>query len=170
MKQRQATSVWFVFQPKRRERMGQMVAPAIPDAVAVIDRMAMATVPIRSSVRAKRMAVPETVAIASERRNQAMRKMTAWRSFAATFIVFQSESQAKDVYARQERILPPEIPVLRGGPGRSFSHIEAGIVKTNHQIPTKRRAILRASVEETFNFDMTNRMSIQMIWTDTAAM
>lgn len=146
-----------------------MEAPAIPDAVAVMERMAMATVPIRNSVRAKRIAVPETVAMASERRNQAMRKMTAWRSFAATFIVFQSETQAKEVYAIQERILPPEIPVRRGGPGRSLSHIEAGIVKTNHQIPTKNRAILRARVEETFSFDMTKRISMQIIWTETAA-
>jgi hypothetical protein len=89
---------------------------------------------------------------------------------AATFIVFQSEDQAKDVYARQQRILPPEIPVLRGGPGRSLSQSEAGIVKTNHQIPTKRRAILRARVEETFNFDIANRISMQIIWTETAAM
>jgi hypothetical protein len=132
MKQRQATRVWFVFHPKRRDRIGQIEAPAIPDAVAVMERMAMGTVPMRSSVRAKRIAVPETVAMASESRNQAMRKMTAWRSLAATFMVFQSETQAKDVYARQERILPPEIPVLRGGPGRSLSHFEAGIVKTNH--------------------------------------
>lgn len=150
--------------------MGQIEAPAIPDAVAVMERIAMATVPIRNSVLAKRIAVPDTVAMASERRNQAMRKMTAWRSLAATFIVFQSEDQAKDVYARQQRILPPEIPVLRGGPGRSLSQSEAGIVKTNHQIPTKRRAILRARVEETFNFDIANRISMQIIWTETAAM
>jgi len=51
-----------------------------------------------------------------------------------------------------------------------LSHIEAGIVKTNHQIPTNRRAILRARVEETCNLDMTNRISMQMIWTETAAM
>jgi hypothetical protein len=150
--------------------MGQIVAPAIPDAVAVIDKMAIGTVPIRSSVRAKRIAVPETVAMASERRNQAMRKMTACRSFAATLTVFQRETHAKDVYARQERIRPPEMPVLRGGPGRSLSHSEAGIVKTNHQMPTKRRTTLRARVEETFNFDIKKRMSMLKIWTETAAM
>jgi len=97
MKQRQATSVWFVSQPKRRERMGQIDAPAMPEAVAVMERIAMGTVPIRNSVRAKRIAVPETVAMASERRNQAIRKITAWRNFAATFTVFHRDTQAKDV-------------------------------------------------------------------------
>ena len=51
-----------------------------------------------------------------------------------------------------------------------MSHIEAGTVNTNHQMPTKRRAILRASVDETFSFDMIKRINMQIIWTETAAM
>ena len=79
--------------------MGQRKAPAMPEDVTVILRIAIGTVPIFSSVRAKRMAVPETVATASERMNQAMRKMVIWRSFTATLTVFQTEPQAKTRYA-----------------------------------------------------------------------
>ena len=43
-------------------------------------------------------AVPETVAIASERRNQAIRKTATCRNFAAAFIVFHKEAQAKETY------------------------------------------------------------------------
>jgi hypothetical protein len=49
--------------------IGQIKAPAIPDVVAIIDNMATAMVPIFSSVLAKRIAVPDTVATASESRN-----------------------------------------------------------------------------------------------------
>jgi hypothetical protein len=143
--------------------MGQIEAPAMPDAVAVMESRAIATVPILNSVRAKRIAVPDKVAIASERRNQAMRKMTAWRSFTATLIVLQRETHANDVYARHERNRPPDIPVLSGGPGRSFSHIEDGIVNINHHVPTNKRTTLSGSVDETFIFDMKKRMSILSI-------
>lgn len=61
--------VLLVFSLKRRDMIGQVKAPHIPDEVAVIDRSAIATVPIFSSVRAKSIAVPDTVAIASESRN-----------------------------------------------------------------------------------------------------
>lgn len=61
--------VRLVLSLKWREIRGQVKAPAMPEEVAVIDRSAIATVPILSSVRAKSIAVPETVAIASESRN-----------------------------------------------------------------------------------------------------
>jgi hypothetical protein len=96
MRRIQATIVWFVGRRKRRDRMGQTKAPAIPEPVAVIESRAMATVPMWSSVRAKRIAVPETVATASERRNHAMRKMTICRSCRASLMVRKRESQAKE--------------------------------------------------------------------------
>jgi predicted ATP-grasp superfamily ATP-dependent carboligase len=98
MRMIQATMVWFVFKANRRDKIGHINAPAIPALVAVIDSRAMATVSIFNSVRANKMAVPEMVAMASERRNHAIRNITAWRSWKATFIVFQSEIQAKEMY------------------------------------------------------------------------
>ena len=51
-----------------------------------------------------------------------------------------------------------------------MSHFAAGIVKANHQIPTKKRTSLSASVEETFILDMRKRIKLLKIWTETAAM
>lgn len=76
--------------------MGQTKAPAMPELVAVMDKSAMETVPICSSVRANKIAVPETVAMASDSKNQEMRKITAWRSFAAILMVFHTETQANE--------------------------------------------------------------------------
>lgn len=167
----QATIVRFVFSAYRREITGHTKAPAIPDDVTVMERSAIATVPILSSVRANKIAVPETVATASESRNQAMRKMTACLSFSATLMVFQRERHAKEIYARQERSFDvPEIPVLRGGPGRSRSQSEDGIVNANHQTPTRKRTRRRGSVDETEVLDMRNRRRMLRIWTNTAAM
>jgi hypothetical protein len=167
----QAPIVRFVFSAYRREMTGQTKAPAIPDDVAVIDKRAIATVPIFNSVRANKIAVPETVAIASESRNHAMRKITACLSLSATLMVFKRDIQAKDIYARQERSFEaPGMPVLRGGPGRSRSHSEEGIVKANHQTPTRKRTRRRGSVDETEVLDMRNRRRMLRIWTNTAAM
>ena len=88
-----ASIVWFDFSPKRFDMMGQVNAPAIPEVVAMIETTAMAVDAICSSVFAKRIAVPDIVAIASERRNQATRKIAACRNFTATLIVFQSDTQ-----------------------------------------------------------------------------
>jgi hypothetical protein len=96
IKRIQATMVRFVWRPNLRDIIGQQYAPAIPDAVAVMERRAMGTVPILSSVRAKRIAVPEIVATASDRRNQATRKITICFSLAATLIVFHRDSQANE--------------------------------------------------------------------------
>jgi hypothetical protein len=93
-------------------------APAIPDEVAVIDNRAIATVPILNSVRAKSIAVLPIVAMASERRNQAMRNITTCRSLAATLMVFHSDPHANEVYVKHERKFPPPEMALRGGPGR----------------------------------------------------
>jgi len=131
----------------------------------------MATVPIFNSVRANKIAVPDTVAIASERRNHAMRKMTACLSLMAIFRVFQSDNQAKEIYARQERNLDVfEIPVCRGGPGLSRSQIDEGIVNTNHHTPTRNKTRRRGSVDETLVLDRRNRRRMLRIWTNTAAM
>lgn len=43
-------------------------------------------------------------------------------------------------------------------------------MKANHQIPTKNRTNLSASVDEAFIFDMMKRIKILKIWTETAAM
>jgi hypothetical protein len=166
----QVTMVRFVCRPKRLEIIGQKNAPAIPDAVAVIDKRAIGTVPILNSVLAKIIAVPEIVAIASDRINQAIRKITTCFSFAATLIVFQSDSQANETYAKNDRHLPRfEIAFLRGGPGRVRSHKEEGIVNTNHQSPTKNKTIRRGRVDDTDVFDMRKRSKILRTWTKTAA-
>ena len=145
----QATIVRFVESEYRREMMGQKKAPAIPDPVAVMESRAMATVPIFSSVRANRIAVPETVATASDSRNQAMRKITIWRSLMETLTVFQTELQANVRYARIVRNRESlEIEVVKGGPGRVRSHFEEGIVNANHHTPTRNRTMRRGSVDE----------------------
>src|SRR2546430_1623966 len=92
----QATIVRFVRRAYRRDIIGQTKAPAIPELVAVMERSAMATVPILSSVRAKRIAVPDTVAMASERRNHAIKNITACRSFTAILMVLQRDAHAKE--------------------------------------------------------------------------
>jgi hypothetical protein len=135
--------------------IGQKKAPAIPDEMAVMERRAIATVPILNSVRAKIIAVPDTVATASDRRNQAMRKITICLSFAATLMVFHNESHANEQYARNARNLPPrELEGTRGGPGRGRSHTETGIVKENHQSPTRNKANRRGRVDETDVLDV----------------
>lgn len=93
----QAMIVRFVGRWKRFEILGQMKAPKMPDDVAVMDRSAIWTVPIFSSVRAKRIAVPETVAMASESRNHARRNMRTCLSFKANFMVWKSDIQANFV-------------------------------------------------------------------------
>lgn len=82
---------------KRLEILGQMKAPKMPDEIAVMERSAMGTVPIFSSVRAKRIAVPETVAMASESRNHARRNMRTCFSLKASLMVWKSEVQANFV-------------------------------------------------------------------------
>ena len=150
--------------------MGQVKAPAIPDAVATIERTATATVPILNSVRAKRIAVPETVAMASESKNHATRKSSICRSLTATLTVFQSETQANDTYARYDRSLPPlDMAALRGGPGRLRSHIVDGIVNMNHHAPTRNKTKRSGSVDDAFVLDMTNSTKMLRIWTKTAA-
>ncbi len=80
IRQMQQIIVWLAERLKYREIIGQTKAPAIPEEVAVMERSAIATVPIFNSVLANRIAVPETVAIASERRNHATRNTTHCRS------------------------------------------------------------------------------------------
>ena len=53
---------------------GHAHAPRMPDVVAVMERAAMPRVERWSVVRAKRRAVPDTVAMASDRRNHDRRK------------------------------------------------------------------------------------------------
>ena len=135
--------------------MGQKTAPAIPDDVAVMDRMAIGTVPIFSSVRAKRIAVPDTVATASESMNHAMRKMTICRSLMATLTVLQTEPQANVRYAMIVQNLDGlESAIVRGGPGRGRIQIATGIVKQNHHSPTINRTMRRASVDDVDVLDM----------------
>ena len=90
----QAIIVFLVGQLYLRESFGHKKAPAIPDIVDVMDSKATAIVPICNSVRANIMAVSDTVATASDKRNQAMRYTQQFRSFKAVLRVFQSELQA----------------------------------------------------------------------------
>lgn len=144
--------------------MGQKKAPAIPLDVTVMDRMAIGIVPIFNSVRANRIAVPDTVAIASERMNQAMRKMTICRSLAAILTVFQTDPQANARYAMAVRNLDGlESAVVRGGPGRGRIHSMTGIVKHNHQRPTKNKTMRSGSVDDADVLDMRKRSTILSI-------
>ena len=100
-----------------------------------------------------------------------MRKIITCLSFSATLIVFHRDIQANEIYARQERNFEDlEMPVLRGGPGRSRNHSEEGIVKANHQTPTRKRTRRSGRVDETEVLDMRNRRRMLRIWTNTAAM
>lgn len=151
---------------------GQRKAPAIPDTVAVIERRAIATVPNFNSVRANRIAVPETVAMASERRNQARRKRTICRSLKAVFMVWKREVQAKRVYLYIPWIREVEaVCEGSGGPGRERSQREEGMVKVNQHVPTMKRTKRSGSVEEmVLLFDKVKRRRIERICTHTAAM
>src|SRR5436305_13462076 len=98
IKTTQAMIVWLFLRASLRDRIGQLNAPAMPDVVAVMDRMAMETVLRCSSVLANRIAVADTVAMASERRNQPIRNMTTCRNLVAATMVFHKETQAKERY------------------------------------------------------------------------
>ena len=71
--------------------MGSEMAPKIPDVIVVMESKTTRMVDIWSSVFAKRIAVPEIVAIASESRNHAHRNNTTCFNFNAILIVFQNE-------------------------------------------------------------------------------
>lgn len=171
----QSIIVWLDFSRSRRETTGHRKAPAMPDSVAVIDSSPTAVVLIFSSVRANKMAVPDTVAIASERRNQAMRKMITSRSLTATLAVFHNDFHANPISRSQMRhrlFLAAPFEEARGGPGLSRSHRRETIVKENHQIPTRRSTNRRGRVPEIFGndvFDSANSINILRICTKTAA-
>lgn len=75
------------FKCKSRESMGQVKAPRMPDAVPRTEIMARAGDDIARWVLAKRMETPETVAMASERRNQEARKrMMSVRRWARVMV------------------------------------------------------------------------------------
>lgn len=65
--------VRLVLQPNLRDIIGQIIEPAIPEQVAVMERHAIPTGDSWSSVLANIMAVEPTVAMASDRRNHAKR-------------------------------------------------------------------------------------------------
>lgn len=166
---------WLVGSARRRWIGGQVKAPAIAEVVEVMERTATATVPMCSSVRAKRTAVLETVAMPSERRNQAMRKRTTWRSLKATLRVWKMEDQAKRRYARAERArLVCWAKALEiGGPGRGRSQSAVGTVKASHHAPTKKRTMRSGRVAEVDGkdtLDRAKRRAMLRHWTKTAAM
>ncbi len=59
-----------------------------------------------------------------------------------------------------------------GGPGRSFSQREEGMVKTNHQTPDIKRTIRKGRVDGALGkaLDIMKRSRMLRIWTKTAAM
>lgn len=145
----QAMMVPFVDSANRLERIGQRKAPAIPEVVAVTERIATATVPMCSSVRAYRIAVPLTVAMESDSRNQASKKALACGNLAAIFTVPQTERQAKEMYANICRERPLVCGISgRGGPGRERSSRVMGMVNDAHSMPTMRRTARMAIVED----------------------
>lgn len=166
---------WLVGSARRCWISGQVKAPAIAEVVEVMERAATATVPMCSSVRAKRTAVPETVATPSERRNQAMRKRTTWRSLKATLRVWKIEDQAKRRYARAERarLVCWAKALEMGGPGRGRSQSAVGIVRASHHAPTKKRTMRSGRVAEVGDkdtLDRAKRRAMLRHWTKTAAM
>lgn len=60
--------------------------------------------------------------------------------------------------------------VGRGGPGRLRSQRDTGMVKINHQSPTRKRTIRRGSEVLLVIFRAASRIIMQIIWTRTAAM
>ena len=161
----------LVWNPYRFEMRGQAKAPAIPDAVAVMESRAIAIVPIRSSVRANKIAVPDTVATASDRRNHAIKNIPVCRRRAAVFTVFQTDDQAKIKYCKAvgKRLLRILL-VFSDGPGRLRSQRAPGIVRTAQNNPT-RKSTQRKGVDSEAKlafFRRTNRTMLR-IWTQTAA-
>jgi hypothetical protein len=69
----------------------------MPDPMDVMDNKAMAIVPMCNSVRAKRTAVPDIVATASDSRNHDIRKSNVCRSLIALLSVPQKLRKEKDV-------------------------------------------------------------------------
>lgn len=154
--------------------IGHVKAPTIPNVVAVTESTAICTVLRFNSVRAKRTAVPETVATASDRRNQAIRKRTTCRSFAALLSVFHNDAQANEMYPSLKVAMIPRrgMDTVKGGPGRLRSHNAAGIEKAHHHKPTMNRTSRRGSVcdEGSGNvFLSAKRRRILRHWTKTAA-
>jgi hypothetical protein len=101
------------------------------------------------------MAVPETVAMESERRNHAARKRIICFSFRAILMVSNRLFQANAVYDITERNLDcEEFLVGREGPGRERSQREDGMVKANHHTPTRKRTSRSGRVEDmAFTFE-----------------
>ena len=129
-----------VSRSKRRDILGQRNAPAIPESVAVIERRAMGMVDICSSVRAKRIAVPLTVAMASDSKNHAMRKTQVCRSFAAVQMVRHNEPHAKARYCIHWGMRVRQGAVMRrAGPGRVRSQRAPGRERAAQLRPTRRR-------------------------------
>lgn len=165
--------VWLVFNRNLREMIGQAKAPTMPEVAERMESSATPVVEICNSVLANRIAVPETVATASERRNQAARNTTTCRSLAAIFIVFHNDTQANVKYAKNERHLLPcfDIADLNGGPGLLRIWKLETRVNENHHNPTTKRTIRRGRVAENDDrgaFTMIN-MTMLRIWTNTAA-
>lgn len=69
----------------------------MPDPMEVIERSAIAMVPMCNSVRANNTAVPEMVATASDSRNHEMRKMSVCRKLVARSKVRQKDRSENDV-------------------------------------------------------------------------
>ena len=168
-----ATIVLPVLHPNRRDTMGHKVAPAIPEAVAVIDSNAIATVLNLNSIRAKIIAVPLTVAIASDRRNHAARNVMVCRNWIATLIVFHTDCQANLVYSRASRKVPPRLDIVgNGGPGRGRSQRAAGTVNASHITPARTRTRRSGNVFDVVvepNLLTRKRSRMLRHWPDTAA-
>jgi hypothetical protein len=69
----------------------------MPEPMDVIERRAIAMVPICNSVRANNTAVPEIVATASDSRNQDVKKIKVCRRLTARHSVRQNERREKVV-------------------------------------------------------------------------
>lgn len=83
--------------PRRCEIFGQRKAPSKPATVTSTEMRARRSGGMWSVVFAYKMDTPETVAMASERRNQARRNNKMSGSWGVSFVVRQREIQEWDM-------------------------------------------------------------------------
>jgi hypothetical protein len=154
--------------------IGQRREPAMPEQVAVMDKHPIPAGGRANVVRAKRIAVEPAVAMASERRNQASRKMRSWRNESAMARLRHREVQAKARYSRDVPRREAERDVFlvrcegKGGPGRLRRRNEVGIVRIAQNNPVRKSMKRRGSVRDAVILEANSRTVMARNWTRTA--
>lgn len=152
--------------------IGHKKAPAIPDSVAVMDSRATDVVLIFNSVRANRIAVPDTVATASDIKNHAIKNTITSRSFTATLIVFHNDFHANFIKYSQARHRLWAPVTSNGGPGRVRSHRRLTMVNEPHHTPTRSSTSRVGRVPDVLGIEVlfkVTKSKMLRICTNTAA-